>query len=156
MSASQIKRTRLPLGRRKLYSPSKRALAYNYRFFGFLAVLGSASLPAIQRDRVQLQQVILNFLINVIGAMSGMSEGSRGLLISTARREVGFVVSVRYSRPGGDSPQCRTVLESLYTTKPGGGLELSICRLIIEAHGGSLWTSANEPRRAEFQFTLAA
>jgi PAS domain S-box-containing protein len=115
------------------------------------------SLPAIQGDRVQLQQVILNLLINAIEAMSGMSEGPRELLISTAKTKSGVVVSVRDSGPGLMPESVERLFESFYTTKPGGlGMGLSICRSIIEAHGGRLWASANQPRGAVFQFTLTA
>ena len=115
------------------------------------------SLPAIQGDRVQLQQVILNLLINAIEAMSGMCEGQRELLISTAKTNSGVVVSVRDSGPGLMPEGIEQLFESFYTTKPGGlGMGLSICRSIIETHGGRLWASANEPRGAIFQFTLSA
>jgi PAS domain S-box-containing protein len=113
------------------------------------------SLPAIQGDRVQLQQVILNLLINAIEAMSGMSEGPRELLLSTARSDTSVVVSVRDSGPGLAPESVERLFESFYTTKPGGlGMGLSICRSIIEAHGGRLSARANEPRGAVFQFTL--
>jgi PAS domain S-box-containing protein len=114
------------------------------------------SLPAIHGDRVQLQQVMLNLLINAIEAMSGMS-GSRELLISTAKTDSGVLVSLRDSGPGLTPESVDRLFESFYSTKPGGlGMGLSICRSIIEAHGGRLWASANEPRGAEFQFTLTA
>jgi len=117
----------------------------------------SEGLPAIQGDRVQLQQVILNLLINAIEAMSGMSEGPRELLISTAKTDAGVLVSVRDSGSGLMLESVEQLFESFYTTKPGGlGMGLSICRSIIEAHGGRLWASANEPRGAIFQFTLTA
>jgi PAS domain S-box-containing protein len=117
----------------------------------------SESLPAIQGDRVQLQQVILNLLINAIEAMSGTSEGPRELLISTAKNDMGALVSVRDSGPGLMPEGVERLFESFYTTKPGGlGMGLSICRSIIEAHSGRLWASANEPRGAVFQFTLTA
>jgi hypothetical protein len=87
------------------------------------------SLPAIQGDRVRLQQVILNLLINAIEAMSGMSEGPRELLISTAKSDSGVVVSVRDSGPGLTPESRERLFESFYTTKPGGlGMGLSICR----------------------------
>jgi PAS domain S-box-containing protein len=116
------------------------------------------SLPAIKGDRVQLQQVILNLLINAVEAMSGMDEGRpRELLISTATTDRGVLVSVRDSGPGLTPESVERLFESFYTTKPGGlGMGLSICRSIIEAHGGRLWACANEPRGAVFQFTLTA
>jgi len=114
------------------------------------------TLPAIQGDRVQLQQVILNLLINAIEAMSGMSEGPRELLISIAETDPGGVlVAVRDLGPGLAPESVDRLFESFYSTKPGGlGMGLSICRSIIEAHHGRLWATANTPRGAVFQFTL--
>jgi signal transduction histidine kinase len=105
---------------------------------------------------VQLQQVILNLLINAVEAMSGMSEGSRELLISTRETESdGVLLAVRDSGPGLVPESADRLFESFYTTKPGGlGMGLSICRSIIEAHQGRLWATANTPRGAVFQFTL--
>jgi PAS domain S-box-containing protein len=116
------------------------------------------ALPAIQADRVQLQQVILNLLINAIEAMSGMGEGPRELLISTAKtHSEGVLVAVRDSGPGLAPESIDRLFESFYTTKPGGlGMGLSICRSIIEAHHGRLWATANTPHGAIFQFTLPA
>ena len=115
------------------------------------------SLPAIHGDRVQLQQVVLNLLINAIEALSGTSGGQLELLVSTAKSDSGVVVSVRDSGPGLMPESVEQLFDSFYTTKPGGlGMGLSICRSIIEAHGGRLWASANEPRGAVFQFTLVA
>jgi NO-binding membrane sensor protein with MHYT domain/signal transduction histidine kinase len=115
-------------------------------------------LPLIQGDRVQLQQVILNLVINSVEAMSGVGEGARELLISTGKVEPDSVlVAVRDSGPGLAPATLERLFESFYTTKPGGlGLGLSICRSIIEAHGGRLWACANEPRGAVFQFTMPA
>jgi C4-dicarboxylate-specific signal transduction histidine kinase len=115
-------------------------------------------LALIQGDRVQLQQVLLNLIINAIEAMSGEGDGPRELLITTARADLGGVlVTVRDSGPGLAPATLERVFESFYTTKPSGlGLGLSICRSIVEAHGGRLWASANEPRGAVFQFTLPA
>jgi signal transduction histidine kinase len=114
------------------------------------------ALPAIQGDRVQLQQVILNLLINAIEAMSGMSEGPRELLISTAKTDSeGVLVAVRDLGPGLAAESVDRLFESFFTTKPGGlGMGLSICRSIIEAHQGRLWATANTPHGAVFQFTL--
>src|SRR5262249_39003444 len=113
-------------------------------------------LPLLQGDRVQLQQVILNLIMNAIEAMSGVREGSRELLISTGHAEPGRVlVAVRDTGPALASANLERVFEAFYTTKPGGlGMGLSICRTIIEAHGGRLWMSANLPQGAIFQFTL--
>jgi PAS domain S-box-containing protein len=113
-------------------------------------------LPPVQVDRVQLQQVLLNLIINAIEAMRGAAEGSRELLITTARDGSGsIVVSLRDTGPGLDPTKVDRLFEPLYTTKPEGmGMGLAICRSIVEAHGGRLWASANEPRGAIFQFTL--
>jgi PAS domain S-box-containing protein len=114
--------------------------------------------PAVQGDRVQLQQVILNLVINAIEAMSAMSEGPRELLISTSKSESdGVRVAVYDSGPGVAPESADRLFESFYTTKPSGlGMGLSICRSIIEAHQGRLRASANTPRGAVFQFTLPA
>jgi PAS domain S-box-containing protein len=113
-------------------------------------------LPLIYGDRVQLQQVILNLIINAIEAMSGVAETPRALLISTGQAEPGGVlVAVRDSGPGLDPASLEHLFNAFYTTKSGGmGMGLAICRSIIEAHEGQLWASANEPRGAVFQFTL--
>jgi PAS domain S-box-containing protein len=115
-------------------------------------------LPLIRGDRVQLQQVILNLVINAIEAMSSMREGTRELLISTGRTEsAGVLVTVRDSGPGLEAGSSERVLEAFYTTKPGGlGLGLSISRSILEAHRGRLWANSNVPRGAMFQFTVPA
>jgi PAS domain S-box-containing protein len=116
-----------------------------------------AGLPLIQGDRVQLQQVILNLIINAVEAMSGVKEGARELLITTRNAEADVLVAVRDSGPGLAPATLERLFESFYTTKPGGlGLGLSICRSIIEAHGGRLWACANVPCGAVFQFTVPA
>jgi NO-binding membrane sensor protein with MHYT domain/nitrogen-specific signal transduction histidine kinase len=115
-------------------------------------------LPLIEGDRVQLQQVILNLIINAVEAMSAVNEGARELLISTRNAEPDNVlVAVRDSGPGLAPATLERLFEAFYTTKPGGlGLGLSICRSIIEAHGGRLWAHANVPCGAAFQFTVPA
>jgi signal transduction histidine kinase len=115
-------------------------------------------LPLIEGDRVQLQQVILNLIMNAFEAMSGVSEGTRELLVSTQKAEPnGVLVGVRDSGPGLVLATVERVFDAFYSTKSGGlGMGLSICRSIIEAHGGRLWASANLPRGASFQFTLPA
>jgi PAS domain S-box-containing protein len=115
-------------------------------------------LPLVRGDRVQLQQVMLNLILNAIEALSGVSEGERQVLISTGTAGSGdILVTVRDSGPGLDLPSIERVFEAFYTTKATGmGMGLSICRSIVDAHGGRLWASANEPRGAMFQFTLPA
>jgi PAS domain S-box-containing protein len=115
-------------------------------------------LPVVGADRVQLQQVLLNLIVNAIEAMGAAGEGPRELLISTGEIESsGVMVAVRDSGPGLESAMLTRIFDSFYTTKQTGlGLGLSICRSIIEAHGGRLWASTNQRRGATFQFTLPA
>jgi C4-dicarboxylate-specific signal transduction histidine kinase len=114
-------------------------------------------LPLINGDRVQLQQVILNLIVNAIQAMSETSAGPRQLLISAGKTDSnGVLVAVRDSGPGPGGTLDH-VFEAFHTTKPDGlGLGLSICRSIIEAHGGRLWATSCEPQGALFQFTIPA
>jgi PAS domain S-box-containing protein len=116
----------------------------------------SEGLPPILGDRVQLQQVILNLTMNAIEAMSGVREGSRELLISTSKVESdGLLVAVSDSGPGLPQANPERIFEAFYTTKSSGlGMGLSICRSIVEAHGGRLWATPNEPRGAVFFMML--
>jgi PAS domain S-box-containing protein len=113
-------------------------------------------LPLIHADRIQLQQVILNLIINAVEAMSGMGDGKRELTISTGRNATNsVVVSVRDSGPGLDPKTKDHLFDTFFTTKSKGmGMGLAICHSIIERHGGRMWAGANEPRGANFQFTL--
>jgi C4-dicarboxylate-specific signal transduction histidine kinase len=113
-------------------------------------------LPLIQGDRVQLQQVILNLIVNGIEAMTATDDSLGELMISSRRASAGDVhVALADSGPGLAAGASEQVFAAFYTTKPSGlGLGLSICRSIIEAHDGRLWATANEPRGAVFQFTL--
>jgi PAS domain S-box-containing protein len=113
-------------------------------------------LPPILGDRVQLQQVILNLIMNAIEAMNEISEGKRELLISTSKAEAdGVLVAVSDSGPGLPQADPERVFEAFYTTKSSGlGMGLSICRSIIEAHGGRLWATPNEPHGAVFFIML--
>jgi PAS domain S-box-containing protein len=112
-------------------------------------------LPLVQGDRVQLQQVILNLIVNAIEAMRGVSE-ARELWIGTEiNASIGALVAVRDSGPGLDPASLEHLFDAFYTTKSSGmGMGLSICRSIIEAHGGRIWAEANVPQGAAFQFTL--
>jgi PAS domain S-box-containing protein len=116
----------------------------------------SEGLPLIQGDRVQLKQVIINLIINAVEAMSGVAKGSRTLLISTGQEaSAGVLVSVQDSGSGLDVEGLDRLFDAFYTTKPSGmGMGLSICRSIIEAHGGRIWASRNVGPGATFQFTL--
>jgi C4-dicarboxylate-specific signal transduction histidine kinase len=113
-------------------------------------------LPFIEGDRVELQQVLLNVVINAIEAMSGVSDGVRELLVSTGKADSDcLLVAVRDSGPGFAPQTAERIFDPFYTTKPTGlGMGLSICSSIIAAHGGRLWASANLPRGAVVQFTL--
>jgi len=113
-------------------------------------------LPLIEGDRVELQQVLLNLIMNALEAMSAVSEGERQLQISTTLDDAdGVLVRVSDSGPGFVLDSTDLVFSSFYTTKPTGlGMGLSICRSIIQAHGGRLWAGANRPRGASVQFTL--
>lgn len=116
----------------------------------------ATGLPLIEGDRIQLQQVILNLILNAVEAMSSIDNGTREVRISSGREASNAVlVTVRDFGPGLDPQSVDRLFEAFYTTKPSGlGMGLAICRSIIQAHGGRLWATANEPRGAVFQFTL--
>jgi len=113
-------------------------------------------LPVVQADRVQLQQVLLNLIINSIEAMSASDAGSRRLLISSAKSQSNDVcVAVQDFGPGFPEASVAQIFQAFYTTKPDGlGMGLSICRSIVEAHGGQLRAAAADPTGAIFTFTL--
>jgi signal transduction histidine kinase len=133
-------------------------------------------LPMVLGDKVQLQQVILNPVMNAIEAMNGIAEGARELQVSSQkiigtrfepgkekveardvdeRGQSAVLIAVRDSGPGLDPTQLQRVFETFYTTKSlGMGMGLAISRSIIEAHQGRLWVTPNAPRGAVFQFTL--
>jgi signal transduction histidine kinase len=116
-------------------------------------------LPRIQCDRVQLQQVMLNLIVNAIHSMSGVEDGNRELHISStvSIEPEGVCVAVRDTGHGLHPESLRHLFEPFYTTKPEGmGMGLSICRSIVEAHGGRLSATGCEPRGALFQFTIPA
>jgi PAS domain S-box-containing protein len=114
--------------------------------------------PCVKGDRIQLQQVILNLIMNAVEAMSTVGEGPRELLVSSASDESEAVlVTVRDSGKGLDPEQLSRIFDAFYTTKTTGmGLGLAISRSIVEAHGGRLWATANVPRGAVFRLTLPA
>jgi C4-dicarboxylate-specific signal transduction histidine kinase len=113
-------------------------------------------LPLVHADQIQVQQVILNLITNAVEAMSGLDEHTRELCISTGQTTSGDVlVTVQDSGPGLDAQSSDHLFDAFYSTKPRGlGIGLSICRAIIEAHGGRLWASLSEPPGARFEFTL--
>jgi C4-dicarboxylate-specific signal transduction histidine kinase len=114
-------------------------------------------LPSIQGDRVQFQQVILNLIINAIQAMSNLTDGIRELYIGTHGDDKGVRIAVRDTGPGLSADSLERLFEPFYTTKPNGmGIGLSICRSIIEEHGGQLWATGVLPHGALFQFTIPA
>jgi signal transduction histidine kinase len=133
-------------------------------------------LPLIVGDKVQLQQVTLNLVVNAIEAMSGISPGLRELFVSseevtqidgeselegtvdqalTQTESAYALITVRDSGPGLNPADLKRVFETFYTTKSNGmGMGLAISRSIVEAHGGRLWAKLNSPHGAIFQFAL--
>jgi PAS domain S-box-containing protein len=118
----------------------------------------SDDLPLVLADRIQLQQVVLNLIMNGLEAMSGVVERSRELQVSSGRHQSnGILVAVQDSGKGIAPESLGHLFDAFFTTKPEGmGMGLAISRSIIEAHGGRLWASSNEPQGAVFQFTLPA
>jgi len=116
----------------------------------------AAGLPSVNGDRVQLQQVLLNLMMNGLEAMAGFDSESKSLAVRTAcpnQREL--LVSVADTGPGIDAEQAGRLFDPFFTTKPNGiGMGLRISRWIIEAHGGRLWAEKNDPRGAVFHFML--
>ena len=121
-----------------------------------LRVDPTAGLPPVVADRIQLQQVILNLVMNAIEAMSAVEGRDRVVEVETDKHEAeGVRVAVRDSGVGLDPKHRNRIFDAFYTTKPEGmGMGLAISRSIVEAHGGRLWASANEIAGETFQFTL--
>ncbi len=115
-------------------------------------------LPLVRGDRVQLQQVILNLIVNGLEAMGKNKDGARELIVSSDRdNEDKVIIAVSDSGEGLDAANLEHVFDAFFTTKPDGmGMGLAISRTIIEAHGGRLWATSNSPQGAVFQFTLPA
>ena len=112
-------------------------------------------LPEVPGDRVQLQQVILNLILNAVEAMSGVADRPRELVVGSGASNSEVFVEVRDSGPGLDAANLDRLFDSFYTTKPNGmGMGLSIRRSIVEAHGGRLVATQNAPHGAVFRFTL--
>jgi C4-dicarboxylate-specific signal transduction histidine kinase len=115
-------------------------------------------LPLIQGDQVQLRQVMLNLIINAVEAMSPHAAGARDLLIRTAKtKSGGALVAVRDSGPGVDPANLERIFDAFFSTKADGlGMGLSICRAIIQAHGGRLSATRGAARGTILRFTLPA
>jgi C4-dicarboxylate-specific signal transduction histidine kinase len=112
-------------------------------------------LPKVTADRVQLQQVLLNLIMNGMDAMAETTDHRKELLINARANETELIVRVEDSGRGLDSETAERIFTPFFTTKPHGiGLGLSISRSIIEAHEGRLWASARPSGGAIFQFTL--
>src|SRR3989442_573940 len=119
----------------------------------------AADLPAVLGDRVQLQQVLLNLILNGLEAMTAVTDRPRELLISSQRQPGanGVLVAVRDCGAGIEPHNLDRLFDAFFTTKPRGmGLGLSIGRSIIMAHGGRLWAAPNADHGATFQFTVPA
>ena len=116
----------------------------------------ASDLSPVSGDRVQLQQVVLNLVMNAIEAMSGVEDRSRELIITTRNIDADQVqVSVEDSGPGLDPNAASRIFDPFYTTKASGmGMGLSISRSILQNHGGRLWASANDGPGTIFQFSL--
>jgi NO-binding membrane sensor protein with MHYT domain len=112
-------------------------------------------LPLILGDRIELQQVILNLMMNAMEAMGGDGEGPRELWVSSKAESPEVLIAVRDSGPGLDPQSGGRLFDAFYTTKPHGlGMGLAISRSIVESHGGRLWATDHAPHGAVFQFTL--
>jgi signal transduction histidine kinase len=113
-------------------------------------------LPLVRGDRVQLQQVLLNLIVNAIEAMSGVDQRRRELtIVSAADGPEAVAVEVRDSGMGVDQERAAHLFEPFYTTKAEGlGIGLSISRTIVEAHGGHLSAATNVPHGAVFRFSV--
>jgi C4-dicarboxylate-specific signal transduction histidine kinase len=114
------------------------------------------NLPPVTGDRVQLQQVILNLLLNALDAMSGMDDRPRPLVIRTANDDAHQVcVTVRDAGRGFQPQDADRLFDAFYTTKSDGmGIGLSVSRSIIESHGGRLWAAQNDGPGATFAFSI--
>ena len=121
-----------------------------------LTLEAASSLPSVVGDRIQLQQVVLNLVMNAIEAMAPVTDRARTLLIRSERHDDdGVRVAVHDTGIGIRASDLDLVFNAFFTTKPSGmGMGLSISRSMIEAHGGRLWAAPNEPHGAIFQFSL--
>ena len=165
-AAEVIKRIRSLMKRQ---APRKSSLSINEAILEVIALAQAelrrshilvgtrlADLPRVQGDKVQLQQVLLNLIVNAIEAMSGVTERRRDLTITSSMEWPEAIrIEVRDSGTGLDAQNAARLFEPFYTTKVEGmGLGLSISRSIVEAHGGRLSAEANSPHGAVFRFLL--
>jgi len=122
----------------------------------FLQTRLGADLPPVSGDRIQLQQVLLNLILNAIDAIDATSAGARDLVLGTAPGESGsIVVSIADTGIGLPKEKPERLFEPFYTGKRGGmGMGLAISRSIVESHDGKIWAEANSPRGAIFRFSL--
>jgi signal transduction histidine kinase len=116
----------------------------------------SNDLPLLLGDRIQLQQVILNLIMNAIEAMRGIDQTQRNVLVVSRKNEFDdALVEVQDSGAGLDGVAFDRLFDAFYTTKPDGmGIGLAVSRTIIESHGGKLRALSNAPKGAVFQFQL--
>jgi PAS domain S-box-containing protein len=116
----------------------------------------SRNLPAVLGDRVLLQQVILNLILNGVESAGAVPDGPRELMVSSEAAD-GVLVTIRDTGIGLDKADVGRLFDAFYTTKQGGlGMGLAISRSIIESHRGRIWATPNEPRGAVFRFTVPA
>jgi C4-dicarboxylate-specific signal transduction histidine kinase len=124
-----------------------------------LRTMLAVDLPSVLGDRVQLQQVLLNLILNAVEAMSSVTGRARVLTTRSERRKApeSVAITVRDSGIGLDPRESERLFDAFFTTKPEGmGMGLSICRTIISAHGGRLSNANNEEHGATFEFILPA
>ncbi|MGB7866522.1 MAG: ATP-binding protein [Candidatus Sulfotelmatobacter sp.] len=115
----------------------------------------TADVPAVLGDRVQLQQVMLNLILNGVDAMGTITDRPRELRIKSAKHTDGVLIQVQDSGEGVDPQQANHIFEPFFTTKPQGiGMGLSVGRSIVEAHGGRLWFTPGSSHGVVFQFTV--
>ena len=113
----------------------------------------TAELPKVKADRVQLQQVFMNLMLNAIEAMQ---DSGGDLVVMSQRQDSQLLLSVSDTGVGLPSEKMEQIFSAFFTTKPqGSGMGLAISRTIVESHGGRLWATANDGRGTTFHFTLA-
>jgi signal transduction histidine kinase len=123
-----------------------------------LSVQIDEPLPAVCGDRIQLQQVIINLIMNAVQAMAASPDGRRDVFVHLRHTEgEGVVLQIRDSGPGIDAQNMPSLFNPFFTTKANGmGMGLSICRSIIESHGGRIWADSEPGQGAALSFALPA